>query len=667
MTPMTKTVEIEKLVNWSSARRVETKNGPRMLRTAATTEEFWAAWRSSKETLKAAGVSCGKNRIGDWEAAWWLPLAAEERKKVDAALDASRATEADITIPVPEGLDYLPYQKAGIAYAAGRRVTLIGDEPGLGKTIQAIGIINANPDIRKVLVICPASLRLNWKRELSKWLCRPMSITIVNGGTPADWQSAADIIIINYDVVGKHRARIDAAGPYDLLVIDEAQCLKNRDAKRTQAVYGSKTQQPIAASKTVVLTGTPIVNRPIELYSFLRFADSNGIGRNFMAYAKKFCDAKHNGYGWDFSGASNLDQLQRILREKFMVRRLKADVLKELPAKRRQVIELPANGAADAVKAEQESAAYREEILAELQAAVELAKASQDPQDYAQAVAKLREGVAVAFTAMAHARVAVAVAKAPYVAEHLEAALENGPVICFAHHHVVIDALAAYFGSRCMTITGDTPFAERQAAVDKFQAGGLDLIIGNIQAAGVGLTLTRSSHVVFAELDWVPGNLSQAEDRCHRIGQQNSVLVQHIVLEGSLDAAMARAVVAKQEVIAAALDNVVPAEVGFALPVKELPTTVDIAPDKIDEQAAQISPEQVAAIHLGLRMLAGVCDGARELDGCGYNKIDTCIGKSLAGQAALTARQAVLGRRLVTKYRRQLGAELLEAAGVCKE
>lgn len=654
---MTKTVEIEKLVGWTAARRVETKNGPRMLRTAETTVEFWDAWRSGKDILKEAGVSCSRRSNGSWEANWWLPLVEKEQKRVDAALKASSATKADISIPVPVGLDYLPYQMAGISYAMDRKVTLIGDEMGLGKTIQAIGVINASPEIRKVLVICPASLRLNWARELRKWLAQEKGISIIDGGMEMNWKSS-DITIINYDIVGKHRERIDLCGPYDLLVIDESQYLKNGDAKRTQAVYGGKAQQAIKATKTLVLTGTPMVNRPVELFSFLRFADPTGLGKSFMAYARKFCAATHNGYGWDYSGASNLDQLQRLLREKFMVRRLKADVLKELPAKRRQIIELPANGAANSVKAEQKAFAAKEVWLVDLRAAVELAKASYSPQDYQNAVLRLREGVAVAFAEMARARVDVAVAKIPYVVEHLETALENGPVVCFAHHHVVINALAAHFGDRCLTITGNTPFELRQQAVDKFQAGELDLIIGNIQAAGVGITLTRSSHIVFAELDWVPGNLSQAEDRCHRIGQTNSVLVQHIVLEGSLDAVMARTVVAKQEVITASLDNVVATEVGFALPVKEHPTTVDITLDRIDEQAAQISPEQISAIHLCLRTLSGVCDGARELDGCGYNKVDTRIGKLLAAQERITARQAVLGLRLITKYQHQLPTQL---------
>lgn len=158
---------------------------------------------------------------------------AEAAKAAQAAIEASRATNADVAIPAPEGLDYLGYQKAGIAYAMERPGTLIGDDMGLGKTMQAIGAINADPDARRVLIICPASLKLNWAKELRKWLVRPLSIGVADGKT----FPATDIVIINYDVVGKHRARIDAV-EWDSLIVDECHYLKNPKAQRTKAVLG---------------------------------------------------------------------------------------------------------------------------------------------------------------------------------------------------------------------------------------------------------------------------------------------------------------------------------------------------------------------------------------------------------------------------------------------
>ena len=140
---MQTTVAIEDLVNWSEPKAVRTKLGPRQLRTAKPTDEFWSAWRSDKQSLKDAGISCSKNRqTGAWEVCWWLPD-EEKQNQIDEAVKFSKATDSNVDIPSPEGLEYLPYQRAGIAYSLSRENVLIGDEMGLGKTIQAIGIANA--------------------------------------------------------------------------------------------------------------------------------------------------------------------------------------------------------------------------------------------------------------------------------------------------------------------------------------------------------------------------------------------------------------------------------------------------------------------------------------------------------------------------------------------
>jgi SWI/SNF-related matrix-associated actin-dependent regulator of chromatin subfamily A-like protein 1 len=153
--------------------------------------------------------------------------------KAAAAIDASRATDADVALPVPQGLEYLPYQRAGIAYAVQRENALIADEMGLGKTIQAIGVANAT-DAKHILIICPASLRLNWERELKKWLVTPRKIGVVVAN---DWPPNCDVYVVNFDIVDRHRDKIDAI-EWDLLVIDEAHYLKNEKARRTCAVLG---------------------------------------------------------------------------------------------------------------------------------------------------------------------------------------------------------------------------------------------------------------------------------------------------------------------------------------------------------------------------------------------------------------------------------------------
>lgn len=675
------TINIEGLTAWTAGKRVETKQGPRNLRTGPCTQAFRDAWKAGKDAMKAAGLGWQRGRDGemDWDTiVWWAPISGEEAARSQEAQAASRATDADIDPPCPDGLAYLGYQKAGIAYALRCDNTLLADQMGLGKTITSIGVFNADPSIMRVLVVCPASLRLNWRREFEKWATRPIEAFVVNGGKPSDWMVPATangravVAVVNYDVLAKHRKAIDATG-WDMLVCDECHFCKNPKAVRTKAVLGSvtrgkRTAEGIKARRKLFLTGTPIVNRPVELWPLVEALDPQGLGKSFFSYAKRYADAHETKWGWDFTGASNLEELQRRLREGFMVRRLKDDVLAELPPKRRQVVEIPANGASAAVAEERAiyegHREYLEALAERIAEAEEEARAGhRDMVDLygAGLVESWRREYAersrVAFAEMSKTRHAVALAKVPHVVEHLRDALDEGPVVCFAHHRDVIAAIEAEF-PEAVALTGETSMEDRQAAVDAFQAGAAKLFIGNIQAAGVGITLTASSHVVFAELDWVPGNMSQAEDRLHRIGQRASVLVQHLVLEGSMDADMARKLIDKQEVIDKALDR----KAGQA-PAVQHATEVAVNGEALAKAQANgavpsLPPEQADAVRRGLRMLAGTCDGARSLDGCGFNKLDAEVGRRLAGLGRMTDRQAAFGRRLCVKYRRQLPADI---------
>lgn len=596
-----------------------------------------------------------------------------------AAVELSRATTATINIPAPDGLDYLPFQRAGIAYASSRSATLIADEMGLGKTIQAIGLVNADPHITRVLVICPASLRVNWERELRRWLTRPLTIGVANGAFPAP--EIADVVVINYDILKKHHDALRAAS-WDLIIIDECHYAKNSQAQRTQEIVGKRVQkegrwgwavEPLQAKRRLLLTGTPILNKPIELFTLLHYLDPQE-WPSIVAFGKRYCDGYQSQYGWDFTGSSHLDELQDRLRSTVMVRRLKADVLTELPAKRRQVIELPVPNAAAgrAVAAETAAFARHESELYRLRLVAELAKAAGSDEEYRAAVGALREGAKAAFDEIARLRHDTARAKVPAVVEHLRDCLEAGSkVVVMAHHHDVQDAILAEFPGVAVLHRGGLSDTAKQEAVDRFQSDdSIRLFIGSIQASGVGITLTASAHVVFAELDWVPGNITQAEDRCHRIGQRESVLVQHLVLNESLDARMAHTLVNKQAVIASALDTGAWApETSDDAPVvpdagrAPAPATASISRAEVCAWAPAFTPVQVSAIHASLRILAGMdMDRAAELNGVGYNKLDTDLGHSLAGATRLTQRQAVLGLRLVRRYRRQLPEGLLAAA-----
>lgn len=647
-------MDISALTDWSEPKEIQTKNGARLLRKGEATQAFWNAWRSQKETLKAEGVSCSRNdRTGEWEACWWQKISAEIKQARAESVVASKAASADVDLPHPDGTDYMPFQRAGIQYGLARKNVLIGDEMGLGKTIMAIGIINADPTITSAIIVCPKSLKLNWKRELEKWLVRPMTIGVVNGEYPPE----CDIVIANYESVKKHAAQIQAR-TWGACIVDEAHYIKNRKAQRSVAV------KSIVAARNIRMTGTPIVNRPAELHNIIE--DMEPSFGSFFSFAKRYCNAHNSGFGWDYSGATNLDELQRRLRETIMVRRLKADVLTELPRKIRQVVEVEADTADQrrAVKRESEYESSSAERLLDLRAAVELSKAESE-EAYKSAVARLTEASRIDFTEMSRLRHETAVSKIPAVIAHLTTIMDDGDnkIIVAAHHHDVIDAIVEAgreAGWNPVSITGDTKETDRQCAVDKFQNdAACRLFVGSITAAGVGITLTASSHVVFAELDWVPGNVSQMEDRAHRIGQTETVLVQHIVLNDSLDARMARMIVSKQSVIDSALDTNHPERTEIVYAPRQAAATHDTKHAEL--ATIVLNDEQVLSVHTGLKILAGLDgDMARDLNGIGFSKIDVAIGHSLAERASLTMKQAALGKKLCTKYRRQLPAELTE-------
>ena len=597
----------------------EEQLGPdgRFVSTAKPDSDFWTVWREKKAQVKQAGYSVRKI-----DGAWVV----SRHRDNNQAIAESQAVDADIEIPAPEGLSYLPYQKAGIAYAVQRQATLIGDEMGLGKTIQAIGVINATAP-KTVLVVCPASLKINWKNEMTKWLVADRDIQIVNGGGEQIPENP-DVVIINYDVLSKHQTAINSR-TWDLVVMDEAHYIKNPKAKRTAIAVGIK------ADRKVVLTGTPIANRPIELQPIAGYLDPVNFG-NFFKFGLRYAGAYRDRFGWNFSGASNLNELQRNLRQSFMIRRKKDEVLKELPSKVRQIIVLP-------------NTEYGDEMQREF-------------DSMADAVAETSTAE-IEFERMSGVRHDTALAKVGDVVEHVSAI--DHQVVVMAHHKDVVEGIKRGLesvGKRVVTLTGDCNQAHRQNSVETFQAGEADVFIGTIGAAGVGITLTSASHVVFAELDWVPGNVSQAEDRCHRIGQKNSVLVQHLVVDGSIDARLAQTLVNKQRVLDKSLDNVV---VDEPVALEDIALDVQAAEKTFtrkNKQPKALPKADVVRIQDFVVTVANNCDGAVEEDGSGFNQVDTDFGKAIAYLDSWSPAIQHAAKKMVRKYKKQI-----IAAGYAKE
>lgn len=564
-------------------------------------------------------------------------VCSEEGKQIVETVAKSRAVDTEISLPVPTGKEYLGYQRAGIAYALAHQSTLIADEMGLGKTIQAIGIINASPKIHTVCVVCPASLKLNWRNELRTWSTRPTTIRIIPQDQGIDEGNDVQVTIINYDILKK----LPANASYDLLILDEAHYAKNPKSARTKLVQALAKR----CTHVVALTGTPILNKPIELWPILQMVAPEtwdpagylkgknvnaGEGAGFFKFAKRYCAAHEEFHGrtshWEFGGHSNLEELQEKLRSTCMVRRMKANVLKELPPKRRQSVVI-GNGCSD--------------DFGDL------------GDDFDTMTRRTKE---IPFEELSRVRHEQATRKIEPAIEHIRGAVEaSDKVVVFAHHTDVIDGLVAGLSDLgVVVLVGDTSQKDRQLAVERFQTDdSIHVFMGSLKAAGVGLTLTASSHVVFVEIDWVPATLTQAEDRCHRIGQTESVLVQHLVLAGSLDERMSRFVIEKQNVTDLALDVDTFGDVSNR-PIAETTEQLRARIRARRLLEAGLTELDIGAIHAKLQWLASQCDGAQVKDGHGFNKLDTNFGKALASQEQLTVGQALAAKKLLVKYTRQL-------------
>lgn len=660
---------LEALLPWSTPREVPTKRGLRILRKAKPSEAFWNAWRAGKDQLRAHGIGVAKSEFagGDWEVTWWREIPREIQAARAEVVEMSRATDAEIDVPCPDGLAYMPFQRAGIRFGTSRPATLIADEMGLGKTIQALGVCNAHPEAQNILIITKASLKMNWWREARKWLVnKSLSIGIVEGKV----FPSADVIIINFDLCHKFERRLTDRN-WDVCIIDEVHNCKTAKARRTKAILGYKPKRDepaelassgIPAKVKLALTGTPIENRLEEMWTVLWWLDRERFPSKWKLLS--LAGAKYvQGIGQQPATADGLANLQRYLRETVMIRRLKKDVLTELPPKTRTVIEFTGEEFASLVRDERDMWEKGEEERIAAQAEAEVAKASDNAEDYTKAIAKLRAVQGVAFAEMARVRCQTAVAKIPKMIEHLRMREEEvGKMLVFAHHTEVLETLGREFAGECVVVHGGHSQSQRDERVHRFMTDPTcTKFFGSIRATGEGLNLTAASHVIFHESDWVPSKMVQCEDRAHRIGQRDNVTVEVCIVDGTIDAKMAKTCVEKANLADRALDEMTKREV-----LEDAPVVVDWKPlaTKRDLESSQllVTEAQRQAVLKALGMLAGSCDGARKIDGAGFSKMDAAIGRSLANRGWLSDKQVVLGARLVIRYQRQLPSDLVEQA-----
>lgn len=421
--------------------------------------------------------------------------------------------------PHPPGINYYPYQEEGILFAQPLEKALIADEMGLGKTVQAIGVINNNPEYEKILIIAPAMLLFNWESELGLWLVnRDLDVNIHKTSRHID--KNFNITIISYDKAAKADLR---AVDWDLIILDEAHYIKNPKAKRTRSVLGHRQLLPIEAKKIVLLTGTPMTNRPKDLWTICRFLDPDTF-KSEWAFLNRYCNPKRMYNRWNFDGSSNVEELRSKM-DKFMIRRYKRDVLPELPPKRRQVIEMKPTGA-------------QRKLIKEEKSLTEFSEES--------------GRVIVKFDDTSRIRRELGEEKTRTVIKRLEDMLDDyeGKIVVFAHHKSVIEQIRDHFGVLAVAAYGEMSGKKKKESVERFNNDpSCRLFIGSITSVGVGITLTSASVLVFAELSYVPSEMLQAEDRIHRIGQTETCQILYMVYRDSLDSNIASRLIEKGDVL----------------------------------------------------------------------------------------------------------------------
>ena len=422
-----------------------------------------------------------------------------------------------------------PFQSVGVQFIESRSGrALIGDEMGLGKTVQALAWLQMHPDFVPVVIVVPASLKLNWEKEARAWITNPR-IEILNGTKP--WTPTGDILIINYDVLANWVDRLRQLNP-KVVITDECHYYKSTKTKRTKAVQKLTKGIP----HVIALSGTPVINRPIEIFNAINIIDPS-IFPGYWQYVQRYCNARHNRFGWDLSGCSNSEELHRILVDTIMIRRLKKDVLLDLPDKVYSFVPLELDNEKEYREANNNFIRFITTIKG--QAAAEKAKKAE---------------VLVQVETLKQLAVRGALRQSvEWIRNFLDV---DGKLVVFASHKFVIDTLQKEFASIAVKLDGSTNNSERQKAVDSFQNDpNVRLFIGNIQAAGVGITLTASSNVVFLELPWTPGALRQAIDRVHRIGQKDCVNVYYLFATNTIMRHLVDIIDAKQRVLDAVLDG----------------------------------------------------------------------------------------------------------------
>ncbi|KAF7400984.1 hypothetical protein HZH66_006168 [Vespula vulgaris] len=401
----------------------------------------------------------------------------------------------------------MPFQQEGICYGISKNgCCIIADDMGLGKTLQALGIAYYFKDSWPLLIVTPSSVRYQWSEAIYNVLPSIPAHYVHQFINTKDFINDVKIVIVSYDILVRAVEIFKRRG-FGFVILDESHILKNNKTARFNAVQSAVS----SARHIILLSGTPALSRPIELYTQI-----NLVLRNFMGYQEygiRYCAGEKKVFGWDFTGSSNMQELQLLLKSTCMIRRLKTDVLNQLPSKTRKVIIL--NPALIKVGIKE-----MEDISKELEK-----KLSTGLEHHNALLQYYNKSSFVRLKA---------------VCKHVTQLFETKQkCLIYAHHQHVLDAICDIAESMeigYIKIDGKTNSNRRKDLVNNFQNNTNCLVaVLSITAANAGITLTAAQLVVFAELFWNPGILCQAEDRVHRIGQNSNVVIQYLVAKQTAD------------------------------------------------------------------------------------------------------------------------------------
>jgi SNF2 family DNA or RNA helicase len=435
---------------------------------------------------------------------FWLPKMSivQEEKKLDRTIDYSP-------------YDHRPpmeHQKVAIEKLLANNKFILADDMGVGKSTSAvIGALESGA--KKILIVCPASLKINWEREIKNYTDR--RILLIEG---KKWGSTFDFYIINYDILKNFHTtdksedseayKLIAKENFELAIVDEAHYISNATAQRTKLLNDILEKIP----RVWLLTGTPMTSRPINYFNLLKIVESP-LALNWQSYVRRYCAGYQFKVGakkiWNTSGAANLDELREKTKN-LVLRRMKTDIL-DLPEK----IIAP-------VYLELKNTFYDDEL-----------------EDFMRITKenKQNESISVTLNRLMKIRQLIAIEKIQYTCELIDKFIEQDKkVIVFTNFTATLDEIHEKYKKNSVTLDGRMSKEKRQESVDKFQTNDkIKIFISNIIAGGVGITLTAAEGVIMNDLSFVPAHHSQAEDRAYRHGQKNSVLVYYPVFENTIE------------------------------------------------------------------------------------------------------------------------------------